>query len=79
MGVKKKKATILNKHLPSKLVINRVRMCENCPLHVFAEDGQVIMFGAGNIFASTIMVLPPYDINHNTFFFKCLLNSYFFE
>ena len=62
MGVKKKNATILDKHLPSKLVINKVRMCENCPLHVFAEDGQVIMFGAGNIFASTIMVLPPYDI-----------------
>lgn len=62
MGIRKKKDTILNKHIPSKLVINKIRMCESCPLHVFAEDGQVIMFGAGNIFSDTIMVLPPYDI-----------------
>lgn len=62
MGIRKKKDTILNKHIPSKLVINKIRMCESCPLHVFAEDGQVIMFGVGNIFANTIMVLPPYDI-----------------
>lgn len=62
MGIRKKKATILDKHISSKLVINRIRMCESCPLHIFAEDGQVIMFGAGNISASTIMVLPPYDI-----------------
>ena len=62
MGIRKKKDTILNKHIPSKLVINKIRMCESCPLHVFAEDGQVIMFGAGNISANTIMVLPPYDI-----------------
>lgn len=60
--VHRNKPTILDKHLSSKIVINKTRMCENCPLHVFANDGQVIMFGAGNIFATTIMVLPPYDI-----------------
>lgn len=66
-------------HYSSKLYISSLNICSECPLKIYANDKDTIIFGTGNINSNTIMILPSYDvkanINYNTIL-KIVQDSY---
>lgn len=66
-------------HYSSKLYISSLNTCSECPLKIYANDKDTIIFGTGNINSNTIMILPSYDvkadINYNTIL-KIVQDSY---
>jgi hypothetical protein len=66
-------------HYSSKLYISSLNTCSECPLKIYADDKDTIIFGTGNINSNTIMILPSYDvkagINYNTIL-KIVQDSY---
>lgn len=64
MGIKNKNKKIesIIEHYTTKLYINRVHICDNCPLKLYAKKDDKIILGTGNIITDTIIVLPSYDI-----------------
>lgn len=66
----KVKNLIEDKHLKTNIHQIKCEQCSECPLHVYSNDNDVVIFGVGNIFADTILVLPSYDtkakVNYTT-------------
>lgn len=64
MGIKRKNKKIesIIEHYTTKLYINKVYICDNCPLKLYAKKDDKIILGTGNITTNTIIVLPSYDI-----------------
>lgn len=49
------------KYLSTELLIDEV--CYDCPLKLYNKKGSKVTYGVGNIYANTILILPPYNIN----------------
>ena len=49
-------------HYKTTLCINKVKICSNCPLKLYAKKNENIVLGIGNVVTDTIMVLPSYDV-----------------
>ena len=58
------------KHIISNAKINTAKCCQYCPLRLYTNEDDKIIFGVGNIITDTIMILPSYDtqakIGYNT-------------
>lgn len=67
------------KHIISNINIKTAKCCQNCPLKIYAKENDKIIFGVGNIFSNTIIILPSYNVNakieHNTIL-KILQDAY---
>lgn len=63
MGIKRKRIILSIEHAVSKINIKRATCCSNCPIRLYADDSDTIVFGVGNIYTDTIMILPSYDVN----------------
>lgn len=48
-------------YLSTNLYINEV--CVECPLKLYNKKDSKVTYGIGNIYANTILILPPYNIN----------------
>lgn len=59
---KNKEVELSIEHITSKIHIKTARCCSNCPIKLYANDNDTIVFGVGNIFSNTIMILPSYDV-----------------
>ena len=66
--VKEEKLAV--EHIISNVKISTAKCCQYCPLRLYANKDDKIIFGVGNIITNTIMVLPSYDtkakIGYNT-------------
>lgn len=49
-------------HYSTKLYVCKADICSKCPLKLYANEDDKIIFGTGNIITNTIMVLPSYDV-----------------
>lgn len=80
MGRKKKKVEEVGfKHLETQLYITKTFNCQQCPIKIYYSDKSKVIFGIGNIFSKTIMILPSYDINakiNYTTLLSILQNTY---
>ena len=76
---KVKEEELAVEHIISKLNIQKAKCCQYCPLRLYANKDDKIIFGVGNIITDTIMVLPSYDtktkIGYNTIL-KIVEDSY---
>lgn len=58
------------KHIISNAKINTAKCCQYCPIRLYINEENKIIFGVGNIITDTIMILPSYDtqakIGYNT-------------
>ena len=70
MGHKVKEEELAVEHIVSKIIIQKAKCCQHCPLRLYTSKEDKIIFGVGNIITNTIMVLPSYDtkakIGYNT-------------
>lgn len=48
-------------YLSTELYIDKV--CINCPLKLYNKKDSKVIYGIGNIYANTILILPPYKLN----------------
>lgn len=60
--VRKVKSLIEDKHIKTNIHQVKCKQCAECPLRIFSDDNNIVVFGVGNLFADTILVLPPYDV-----------------
>lgn len=73
MGIKRKNKNELNiKHYSSMLNIKTYYGCTNCPLKLYANENDTVIFGVGNIMSDTMMVLPAYDTKANIDYYTIL-------
>lgn len=63
MGIRRKKVVLSIEHCVSKINIKKAICCSNCPIRLYANENDKIIFGVGNICSDTIMILPSYDVN----------------
>lgn len=67
---KVKEEELAVEHIVSNAKINKAKCCRYCPLRLYANKDDKIIFGVGNIITDTIMILPSYDtqakIGYNT-------------
>lgn len=70
MGRKVKEEELAVEHIVSNAKINIAKCCQYCPLRLYTNIDDKIIFGVGNIITDTIMILPSYDtqakIGYNT-------------
>lgn len=59
---KNKEVELAVEHYSTMLYIHKANICANCPLKLYAEKDDKIIFGTGNIMTNTIMILPSYDV-----------------
>lgn len=52
------------------------KVCNSCPLRIYAKDNTRYMLGTGNRFSDVVIILPPYDITKQNMFHK-LRQEYF--
>lgn len=63
MGTRKKKIKEINiEHIYSNSKKQNAKCCNKCPLRIYANKDDVIIFGTGNISSNIIMILPSYDV-----------------
>lgn len=63
MGTRRKKEVELAvEHYSTKLYVKLAQCCSQCPLKLYAEKDDKIIFGTGNIMTDTIIILPSYDV-----------------
>lgn len=63
MGRKRIKPIELTvEHMVSNTKIIEAKCCSQCPLKIYANENDKIIFGIGNIYTDTIMILPSYDV-----------------
>lgn len=63
MGIRhKKEVELAVEHYSTKLYVKLAQCCSQCPLKLYAEEDDKIIFGTGNIMTDTIMILPSYDV-----------------
>lgn len=67
---KVKEEELAVEHIVSNAKISTAKCCRYCPLRLYANEDDKIIFGVGNIITNTIMILPSYDtqakIGYNT-------------
>ena len=70
MSHKVKNEELAVEHIVSKIDIQKAKCCQYCPLRLYANEEDKIIFGVGNIITNIIMILPSYDtkakIGYNT-------------
>ena len=54
---------LIVEHYSTTLCINKIRLCSDCPLKLYAKKNDNIILGTGNIVTDTMLVLPSYDTN----------------
>lgn len=59
---KVKEVELAVEHYSTQLFIHKSDVCFRCPLKLYANENDKIIFGTGNIVTDTIIVLPSYDI-----------------
>ena len=59
---KNKNNELIVEHYSTTLCINKIRLCSDCPLKLYAKKNDNIILGTGNIVTDTIIVLPSYDV-----------------
>lgn len=68
--VKVKEEELAVEHIISNAKISTAKCCQYCPLRLYTNEDDKIIFGVGNIITDTIMILPSYDtqakIGYNT-------------
>lgn len=57
-----KEVELAVEHYSTKLYVCKADICSNCPLKLYAEKDDKIIFGTGNIMTDIIMILPSYDV-----------------
>ena len=64
MGIRRKKKDIKLsvEHMSTNLFISTCEICSKCPCRIYADKDDKIIFGVGNIYTDTIMILPSYDV-----------------
>lgn len=79
MGHRVKEEELAVEHIVSNAKISTAKCCQYCPLRLYANKEDKIIFGVGNIITNTIMVLSSYDtkakIGYNTIL-KIVENAY---
>lgn len=67
---KVKEEELAVEHIVSNAKISTAKCCQYCPLRLYTNKDDKIIFGVGNIITDTIMILPSYDtqakIGYNT-------------
>ena len=67
---KVKEEELAVEHIISNVKISTAKCCQYCPLRLYTNKDDKIIFGVGNIITDTIIVLPSYDtkakIGYNT-------------
>lgn len=67
---KVKEEELAVEHIVSNAKISTAKCCQYCPLRLYINEEDKIIFGVGNIITDTIMILPSYDthakIGYNT-------------
>lgn len=73
MGIKRKIKNELNiQHYNSILNIKTHYDCTNCPLKLYANENDTVVFGVGNIMSNIMLVLPSYDTKANIDYYTIL-------
>lgn len=64
MGIRRKNKNIelSIEHITSMIHIKTAKCCSNCPIKLYADDNDTIIFGTGNLITNTIIILPSYDV-----------------
>ena len=64
MGTKRKnkEVELAVEHYSTMLYVCNADVCSQCPLKLYANEDDKIIFGTGNIITDTIMILPSYDV-----------------
>lgn len=70
MGRRVKEEELAVEHIVSNAKISTAKCCRYCPLRLYINKDDKIIFGVGNIITNTIIILPSYDtqakIGYNT-------------
>ena len=64
-GRKTKVKEIAINHLNTRFKIKEFKSCVQCPMKLYCEDEDTILYGTGNRITNTIFVLPIYDVKAN--------------
>lgn len=52
-------------HIITKKYISEYSICSNCPIKLYKQKEDKVIYGIGNICSNTIFVLDPYDVRKN--------------
>lgn len=49
-------------HLRTNLLIDKLRVCDNCPLKLYNKKDNTVIYGIGNIQANIIIIVKSYNV-----------------